>query len=137
MLLDLKFWWDGGIVVPLSPARTPITGTPWRAISMSTAPERLKQSTEKRTLSFDFLGGGYGTSTCKLKSGDTVASITSLTADAGVTIGTPSLVGNVVSVQVSGGIHGSTYFVQCNVTTTPSADILELDAIVVIQDHEN
>lgn len=113
---------------------------------MSAAAQRIKQSTEKRTLSFDFLGDGYGAKNCKLKTGDTVLVINSCTAspasDAStITLGSPSLgagaSANVVSVQASGGTHGNTYFVQCNITTTPGADILELDGIVVINDHEN
>lgn len=99
--------------------------------AMSQAPERVKQSTEKRTVSFDF--------TNKLKTGDSVSGspTPTITADVGITAGSPSLVGNVVSVQLSGGTNGTRYNVACNVTTTPGADILELDVVVRISDSEN
>lgn len=97
---------------------------------MSQAPERTKQSTEKRTLSFDF--------TAKLKSGDSVSAVNSVTATpAGLTLSSSSLAANVVSIQVSGGAAGNRYDISCNVTTTPGGDILELDAIVCIDNLEN
>jgi len=103
---------------------------------MSLAPERVKQSTETRTLSFDFLGDGYGASNCKLKTNDTVASVNGVTADTGLVVGAPSLLTSVVTVQVSSGVAGTRYWVSCNVTTT-DGDILELDCYVVVDDHQN
>ena len=91
-------------------------------------PARRKQPTETRTLTFYF--------TEKLASGDTVASLTSLTASAGLTVGSGSLSSNRVTVQASGGTAGNDYTVQCRVTTT-QADILELDVTVEVRDDAN
>lgn len=100
---------------------------------MSAAPERVMQPGEKRTLPFDY--------TLKLKTGDTVASINGgfPVAATGLTLGSPSLVGNVVSVQVSvsTGTPPNSYNVACRVTAMPSGDILELDCFVRLSDTDN
>lgn len=97
---------------------------------MSAAPERVKQPGEKRTLSFDF--------TSKLKATDAVASVVSV-AEVGttaLTITAPSLVGNVVSVQVSGGTAGQRYNVECSIDTV-LGDRLYLDVFIRISDTDN
>jgi hypothetical protein len=90
------------------------------------------QPEEKRTLSFDF--------TSKLKAGDAAASVNAgyPKADAGLTLSAPSLVGNVVSMQVSvsSAAPPNRYNVACQITTV-SGDILELDCFVRISGTEN
>jgi hypothetical protein len=97
-------------------------------MAASNLPTRRKQSTEKRTITFDF--------TQKLAAGDTVSSISSLTAAAGLTISAGTLVGNQVSCQVSSGVDGSDYRVQCRVNTTLT-DILELDVVIEVRADAN
>lgn len=106
-------------------------------------PELWKQSTEKRTLPFDF--------TDKLRDTDTVYSVNTITSDAGITVSGYLITGNVVTVQVSGGTAysrvGKTitvaeaaaapkYWIGCNVNTL-LGDILELDCVIRIDDHHN
>jgi hypothetical protein len=105
--------------------------------------ERWKQSTEKRTLPFDF--------TDKLRDTDTVYSVNSITSDAGISVSGYLITGNEVTVQVSGGTAYSRagkvitaaevaaapqYWISCNVNTM-LGDILELDCLIRIDDHAN
>lgn len=94
----------------------------------SSVPTRRKQSTEKRTLTFDFGD--------KLAVGDTVTTVASLTAAAGLTITVGTVVDNTVTCQVSGGSDGNDYLVQCRVNTT-GGDILELDVTVEVRAEAN
>jgi hypothetical protein len=86
---------------------------------MSEVARRVKQPAEKQTYSFDF--------TTKLKPGDSVGAINGVTSlTSGLVIGSPTLEGNVVSVQISSGTDGVRYIVSCAVTSTPGADVLGL-----------
>jgi hypothetical protein len=62
------------------------------------------------TASFDWTGF------LALLPGDTIDTF-SVTAEAGVTLGTPSRVGSEIFVRISGGTAGTTYRVTCTVTT--------------------
>lgn len=96
---------------------------------MSLAPERVKQAGEKRPLSFDF--------TDKLPAGDTIATVTAVTGSpSGLTISASSLLGNVVTVQISSGVNGTRYNVDCEVATT-MLNALKLDCTVRISDTDN
>jgi len=91
-------------------------------------PARRKQPTEKRTLTFDF--------TEKLASGDSVTTIASVAAATGLTISAGTLVGNLVSAQISSGAAGTDYLVSCRVNTA-QGDILELDVTVEVREDAN
>jgi len=71
------------------------------------------------TVSFDW--GGF----LALLPGDSIASYT-VTAEAGVTLGTPTDAANVIYARISGGTAGTTYRVTCKVTTANG----EIDSMV-------
>jgi hypothetical protein len=62
------------------------------------------------TASFDWAGF------LALLPGDSIATYP-VTAEAGITVGTPRLADDVVYVRISGGTAGTTYRVTCTVTT--------------------
>lgn len=104
---------------------------------MSIAPDHVKQSMEKKTITFDFLGDGYGRPNCKLKTNDTIASVTSVLADgAGLVVANIQLSGQVVFADISAGNIGQSYQVRCIVLTLQS-NILALVVPVDIQEKEN
>lgn len=85
---------------------------------------RNKQPAEIRNITFDF--------TSALAEGDTVASVVSVTAATGITVGTPDLAGNIVTVQVSGGTTEKLlYRISCLVQTT-EGERLEADVDIRI-----
>lgn len=91
-------------------------------------PTRQKQPGEARTLSFDF--------TDKLASGDSLTGTATVTVASGLTAGTPSRTGNVVSVRLSSGTDGTDYNVQCSCATT-DGDTLHLDATIEVREAAN
>lgn len=91
-------------------------------------PPYRKYPDEQRTLAFNFA--------TKLATSDSVASISGVTASAGVTLGTPSLSGSVVSVRVSGGTVPSDYTIVCKVNTA-GGDLLELRALLEVRSDAN
>lgn len=97
---------------------------------MSYAPTRVKQAAEARTITFDF--------TNKLISGDSVLAVVggAVTADTGITVSAPSIVGQTVTILASGGTDGSTYRIDCAVTTA-LGETLELDVDLRVADGEN
>lgn len=85
---------------------------------------RNKQPAEIRNISFDFEPA--------LAEGDSVASIVSVTAAAGITASAGDLDGNVVTVAVSGGTTAKLlYRISCLVNTT-NGERLEADVDIRI-----
>lgn len=91
-------------------------------------PVRLKYPDEQRILTFNF--------TSKLADGDSVASISAVTASAGLTVSGPVLSGNLLNVRVSGGALGNDYTVIAKVLTT-NGDTLEERATIEVRADAN
>ena len=68
----------------------------------------IKQPAEKLDYDFDYSEW--------LDSSDDIASV-DVSADTGITVESNSIVGQRVKAYLSGGTHGSTYKVECTVTT--------------------
>jgi hypothetical protein len=79
-----------------------------------------------RTVEFDW------TAFLALLPGDSIASYP-VTADSGITLGTPSIADDVVYVRVSGGTAGTSYRVTCTVTTT-NGEVEGMVAVVTVAD---
>ncbi len=90
-------------------------------------PARRKYPNETRTLSFDFSE--------KLNPGDSVASLDSFSGG-GLSAATPTVVDNLVSMQVSGGATGTDYVTYVRVNTT-QLDKLQLDCRVEVREDAN
>lgn len=95
---------------------------------MTTAPTRWKQVAEVRTVTFNF--------STKMITGDTVATVVSITATTGITASAPSLVPPRVTVSITGGTANQTYRISCLVTTT-LGETLELDVNIRVADGVN
>jgi len=82
-----------------------------------------KRAGEVKTVVFDF--------TDELATGTTLTGTPTVTADAGLTVGMPALATPKVSVQLSGGVLGTSYYVTCQATAT-NGDVHEIPAVLEI-----
>ena len=83
---------------------------------------------EKRPLPFDFKA--------KIPTGDSISSVLSITADAGLTVTSGTISGTTVTTTVSGGTDGTKYNVSCKVNTV-NGNILELDGEISVLEGAN
>ncbi len=84
-----------------------------------------KQPAETRTLTFDFLE--------EMAVGDTLVSVSPLiVSPSGLTLSTGTILGSLVSAQISGGTADVQYMVTCRVTTG-QGDVLELSAMIDVR----